>query len=338
MELDTLTIKKLFGEVVEFVDMSENILVIIGAFYASKVVLKLLYRINSCIWTYIIPRLWHSKDFPKVYKGKWAVITGASEGIGRSYAIKLAGRKMNVVLISRSMEKLQLVADEIRSKHGESVETICFPLDMCKLRDDAIYGKLKKQLDELDVGILVNNVGFFFERLQYFLTVPKETHQKVVDLNISTVVAMTQMVLPQMIERRRGAIINIGSGASVKPTPLMSSYSAAKTFVDDFSRVVQREYADKGLTVQCIQPFYVSTNMTHQAKPNFFVVHPDTYVEGAITTLGYSNRNYGYWTHGIFGLVGELLPEWLYTFFAINFNSHLWSWLTGVSVELKKKQ
>ena len=276
-----------------------------------------------------------SSDFPKRFGGKWAVVTGASEGIGRSYALKLAEKNMNVFMISRSMTKLEKVSNEIEEKHG--VQTICYPLDMSQLGGDhEVYQALESKLNDLDVGVLVNNVGIFFDRLQFFLTVPRDLHTGIVDINMSALVSMSYMVLPKMVERGKGAIINIGSGACVKATPTMSTYTASKKFVEYFSKTLNYEYGSRGIDIQCIHPFYVSTNMTHQANPNFFMVDSDAYVSSALSTLGYSSVNYGYWTHGLFGYVGELLPEWLYMFAAVHVNMSLWSWLTGVKTDKKK--
>jgi len=233
--------------------------------------------------------------------------------------------------------KLQSVAEEIRLKHGSDIETVCYPLDMNQLSDDAVYEALNVRLSKLEVGVLVNNVGIMFERLQHFLTVPKPIQSGIVDLNMKAPVLMTYMVLPQMVKRRNGAIINIGSGASVHPTPTMSTYSASKSFVDYFSKTLNYEYGGMGITIQCVQPFYVSTQITHNATPNIMMVIPETYANSAIRTLGFSARNYGYWSHALFGYLGEWLPEWLYMFGAVHINSHIWSWLTGVAVDTKKR-
>ena len=202
--------------------------------------------------------------------------------------------------------------------------------------DHEVYQALESKLNDLDVGVLVNNVGIFFDRLQFFLTVPRDLHTGIVDINMSALVSMSYMVLPKMVERGKGAIINIGSGACVKATPTMSTYTASKKFVEYFSKTLNYEYGSRGIDIQCIHPFYVSTNMTHQANPNFFMVDSDAYVSSALSTLGYSSVNYGYWTHGLFGYVGELLPEWLYMFAAVHVNMSLWSWLTGVKTDKKK--
>ncbi|XP_066912304.1 inactive hydroxysteroid dehydrogenase-like protein 1 [Clytia hemisphaerica] len=335
--LDTLNMNYLLNDFIDVIVNSENLLVLIGALYVSKVSLKIIYRVANAIKTYVIPRYSPNSEFAKHYKGRWAVVTGASEGIGRGYAIQLAARNMNVFLISRNVVKLQNVQQEIFRLYGNKVKTICYPLDMTKLSDSSVYDALKSKLDELDVGILVNNVGLFFKRMQFFLTVPRETHDGIINLNMSALTTMTHMVLPGMISSGKGAIINIGSGACAHPTPTMSSYSASKKYVDYLTKTLQYEYAEENITFQCIHPFYVSTNMTNNAKPSFFIPDPVTYANSALSTLGYSNTNYGYWSHGLFGYLGEWLPDCVYNFLAVHINIHLWSWLTGVTIDKKKQ-
>lgn len=243
---------------------------------------------------------------------------------------------MNLFLISRSAEKLQKVADCVKKQYG--VQAICFPMDLCHLSETESYEKMEDALKQLDVGVLVNNVGQMYDKLRYFLTVSKTSLDEIVQLNLTATLLMTKIVLPQMVVRGNGAIINIGSGSSVKPVPLMAVYSAIKKAVDDFTLALNYEYSSKGIFIQVIQPFYVSTKMTGLSKPNFFMVDPQVYVESAIRTVGVSHRNYGYWSHALFGFLGECLPQRLFMFLSVSVNTHLYSWLTGFHLDTNKMQ
>ena len=106
---------------------------------------------------------------------------------------------MNIFLISRSAHKLQKVAHEIHSAHA--VETKCYPLDLTELSQPQIYDKLHHELSNIDVGVLVNNVGVMYDTLQWFLTVPRERLTQIVQLNISATLLLTHMVLPQMVRK-----------------------------------------------------------------------------------------------------------------------------------------
>ena len=333
-DLDSVTIVSILEDFISSMNATWDYFAIFGISCASAVLISCFLRCFSCFRTYIFSRLWYTKDFSSKYGGNWAVITGASDGIGRSYAFQLAERKMNVFLISRNLNKLKNVADEIESKYN--VCTRSYPMDLCDISHPDKYDQLKRELELIDVGILVNNVGVMYDRLQYFLTVPKERQLQIINLNITSTVLMTYMLLPQMVGRNKGALINVSSGASVHPTPLMTTYSASKHFVDSFTDALQYEYSSYGIVMQAVKPFYVSTNMTYRGKPNFFLVHPDVYVRSALCMLGSTHRTYGYWAHGIFGVVGELMPGWFYRFCSLYVNPYLWSFLTGVKVDNKK--
>ncbi|MBZ3876230.1 Very-long-chain 3-oxoacyl-CoA reductase [Sciurus carolinensis] len=164
--------------------------------------------------------------------GEWAVVTGSTDGIGKSYAEEVANRGMKVVLISRSQDKLNQVSSEIKEKF--KVETRTIAVDFTS---EDIYDKIKTGLAGLEIGILVNNVGMSYEYPEYFLEIP--------DLD-----NMTRLVLPGMVERSKGAILNISSASGMFPVPLLTIYSATKAFVDFFSQCLHEEYRSKGIFVQ----------------------------------------------------------------------------------------
>ncbi|KAE8606274.1 hypothetical protein XENTR_v10010654 [Xenopus tropicalis] len=180
--------------------------------------------------------------------GKWAVVTGATDGIGKAYAEELAKRGMNIVLISRSPEKLEEVAKQIKEKF--KVETKIIAADFGKPTE--IYGRIESGLRDLEIGVLVNNVGVSYEHPEYFLEIPdlENTLDKMININITSVCQMTRLVLPGMLGRGRGVILNISSASGMYPVPLLTVYSATKAFVDFFSRGLQAEYRSKGVTVQ----------------------------------------------------------------------------------------
>ncbi|NXN99836.1 DHB12 reductase, partial [Rhinopomastus cyanomelas] len=219
---------------------------------------------------------------------------------------QLARRGMKVALISRSKEKLDQVANEIKEKH--KVETKIIVADFGEQED--IYTRIQAGLEGLEIGVLVNNVGISYEYPEYFLDVPDldKTINKMININIMSVCKMTRLVLPGMLERSRGAILNISSASGMYPAPLLSLYSATKAFVDYFSRGLHAEYKSKGVIVQSVLPFYVATKMSKIRKPTFDKPSPETYVRAALGTVGLQSRTNGCLPHALLGWILSLLP------------------------------
>lgn len=249
--------------------------------------------------------------------GEWAVVTGSTDGIGKSYAEELAKRGMKIVLISRSQDRLNQVSSDIQEKFKVETRTIAVDFSL-----DDIYDKIKTGLSGLEIGVLVNNVGLSYEYPEYFLEIPDldNTIKKLININVLSVCKMTRLVLPGMVERSKGAILNISSASGMVPVPLLTIYSATKAFVDFFSQCLHEEYKSKGIFVQSVLPFYVATKLAKIRKPTLDKPSAETFVKSAIKTVGLQSRTTGYVIHALLGLISSILPRWIYFKITIGLN------------------
>lgn len=300
--------KLLFNVFLPYWRRAEGALAVVGFCYAGSVAISLLWQVTNGVRVHFWSRLW-KKDLVGKY-GKWAVVTGSTDGIGKSYAKELASKGMNVLLVSRTKAKLERVAQEISSKYG--VETDIVQADFSEGR--SVYGNIAEHLKGKDIGILVNNVGMLVTP-RLFLDIPEDDIWAYASVNVASVPAMTRLVLPAMLERGKGAIINVSSIGAYVPLPYMQIYTATKAFVSSFTSALQVEYGASGVTIQCIEPGAVSTNMTKFEEsfhePAFNVATPDGFARNAVATLGYTECTTGYWPHSIqlFSILAT--PQWL---------------------------
>lgn len=193
------------------------------------------------------------------FKGKTAVITGASFGIGLGYAHEFARRGADLVLVARSTKVLEGIAADIRAGHSVRVEAVS--LDLSELDSGQKLVELLEK-KKLKVDVLVNNAGFGTNN-----RLAKEDRNKIqkeIVLNVATLVDLTAAVLPGMLERDHGVIINIGSTASYQPVPGMAVYAATKAFVRSFTEALWGELDGTNVKVLTVNP--------GATKTEFFVV------------------------------------------------------------------
>uniref|UniRef100_A0A673ZTK5 Hydroxysteroid (20-beta) dehydrogenase 2 n=1 Tax=Salmo trutta TaxID=8032 RepID=A0A673ZTK5_SALTR len=274
-------------------------LVFIGGFTVLYYMLKWSWICWCGFRVYVLSKVWQT-DL-KAY-GQWAVVTGATSGIGKAYANELARRGLDIVLVSRSKDKLHIVAKEIESQHGRQTQII--QTDFTEGHD--IYPAIAEALRDLDIGILVNNVGMnYSDKLVHFLDIPNP--EQVGFTHTSTHINGLRIQL-----KGNGLIINMSSEAGAQPQPMLSLYSATKIFVTYFSRSLNSEYKSQGITVQCVAPFMVSTNMTHNLPPNLLLKSASAFAREALNTVGYSSYTSGCVSHALQNIALSIFfPDWL---------------------------
>eukprot|EP00039_Didymoeca_costata_P018763 m.334862 g.334862 ORF g.334862 m.334862 type:complete len:304 (+) comp17452_c0_seq1:52-963(+) len=240
--------------------------------------------------------------------GDYAVITGASDGLGKAFAVELAKKKMGTVLISRSKDKLEAVKSDIDAL-GLGVDVKIIPADMGNSADLA---KVGEQLKKLSVGVLINNVGISYDYPEYFLEVPEDRIDSLINLNVISVTKMCRMVLPGMVSRGKGAIVNVSSISGSVPMSLLTVYSATKAYVDYLSRGLNTEYKSKGVHVESLVPAFVSTAMS-KLRPSMSVPKPEQYAKSAVAKIGSCERHAGFMIHDFQLAIVESLPSFIST-------------------------
>ena len=219
-------------------------------------------------------------------KGTWAVITGASDGIGKEYAIQLAQKGFNLVLISRTASKLSTLASEIEHKYaGSAIQTKTLAMDFAQNKDED-YARLKALVDGLDVGILVNNVGMSHSIPVPFIQTPKEEMRDIVTINCVGTLRVTQIVAPGMVQRKRGLILTMGSFGGLLPTPLLATYSGSKAFLQQWSTALGGELKDTGVDVELVISYLVTTAMSKIRKTSMFIPNPRNFVKAVLGKIG----------------------------------------------------
>jgi short-subunit dehydrogenase len=240
---------------------------------------------------------------------KWAIITGASSGLGKAFAREFAAGNFNVLLTGRNEIALAEVAAECAAEFGAQTKVVAADLGRLEAVD-ALIGAIAAFPVEYEV--LVNNAGFGIHGDFVKTDIDKEV--ELVQVQLAAALKLTKAVLPGMVKRRSGRILNVGSVYSYAPVPFQSVYAACKAFLSSFSASLRNEVADSGVTVTLFCPGITQTEfrsragiaeknktsgMTAQAAAQIGFV--ETMRGSAVVIPGVENR--------IFVLVAKVLPS-----------------------------
>jgi uncharacterized protein len=217
-------------------------------------------------------------DFPdeerskllKKYADQWGLVTGASSGIGSEFARQLAARGMHLILVARREQLLQQLAEELHRLHGTKCEIIVADLS---LADEPARVLAEVEKRGLPIELLVNNAGFGYRGEIETTDIPRVL--EMIRLNVGALTELTLRVLPEMMKRGHGGVINVGSVAGFQPVGYMSAYAASKAYVLHFSEAVWGEAREKGVTVTTLCPGPTRTDFFDIAKapPDWLATH-----------------------------------------------------------------
>jgi short-subunit dehydrogenase len=215
-----------------------------------------------------------------------ALVTGASVGIGRAFAVALAERGDDLVLVARDAARLEELAAELAADHGIAADVLA-----ADLLDDAGLAAVEARLADADhpVDLLVNNAGFGTYGRFAELDVAREVQE--VELNVVALLRLTHAALGAMEARHAGAILNVASLAAYQPNPVSATYGATKAFVHSFTHAIREEARGSGVTVMLVCPGYTHTEFHERAGlgattiPEFAWQSADTVVATALRDL-----------------------------------------------------
>ncbi|KAG5277018.1 hypothetical protein AALO_G00112540 [Alosa alosa] len=302
----------LYREIARSCNCYVETLALVGALYtASKAVIvtRDCYRL---LRLHFIPRLVNNRDLVRSY-GEWAVIYGSSETLAVAYAEELAKYGINIILISSDIRSLTSTAKGLSEVYG--VEAILVEADFC--RGQSVCKPIQDAIRDKDVGFVVNSLDTSLNLRQSFTDLSEGRLWDALNRSITAASLVTRLALPGMVERRRGAVVNISSGACSRPLPNKAVLSASTAYLDYFSRALHYEFGHRGIFVQSLFPCRVALQAPEEGgreiTSSWLVPPAQVYARHAVSTLGVSHRTTGYWPHSLqLGLV-HWAPEWLWT-------------------------
>ena len=212
------------------------------------------------------------------------LITGASSGIGEAFVRKLAARGHNLMLVSRSEDKLMMLCNEIG--RSQNIRAEYFAVDLSE-RDAPrrLFEETRRR--ELEIDVLINNAGF--GSMGDFARLDLDRELNMIDLNIRSLVELTHRFLQPMRQKKSGAIMNVASTAGFQPVPFMATYAATKAFVLSFSEALWEENRTYGVKVMALCPGVTETNFFDasrmQRPPARTSQTPEEVVEAGLRAL-----------------------------------------------------
>lgn len=246
-------------------------------------------------------------------KESWAVVTGATDGIGLGFCEVLVSLGFNLILISRNSDKLKATVEALSAQRppqfkDRKLRSIAF--NFKDSSDSEKWEGMVSQLRELDICLLVNNVGTSETGQLELLSFEYLTD--VININCVSMAALTAEVGRLMAKRdKRSAVINLSSFLGEKALPYITIYSATKAFNREFSNSFALE--NPSIDVLCLKPMFVESPLSRQKK-GFGVPDRRECARDALKELRWTGESYGYYSHRLTGFLTRLVPDFIYRF------------------------
>ncbi|KAL2081913.1 hypothetical protein ACEWY4_021731 [Coilia grayii] len=303
----------LYREIARSCNCYVETLALVGALYTASKAVVVARNCYQLLRLHFIPRLARNRDLVGTY-GEWAVIYGSSDTLTISYAEELARHGVNIILISPDIRGLTSTGKGLSEVYG--VEAILVEADFC--HGQSVCKPIQDAIRDKDVGFVVNSLDASLNLRQGFTDLSEGRLWESLNRSITAASLVTRLALPGMVERRRGAVVNISSWACNQPVPNKAALSASTAYLDHFSRALHHEFGHRGIFVQSLLPCRVASQVPDEgrwAMANSWLVPPaQVYAQHAVSTLGVSHRTTGYWPHSLQLELVQWMPAWMWMF------------------------
>jgi 17beta-estradiol 17-dehydrogenase / very-long-chain 3-oxoacyl-CoA reductase len=274
-------------------------------------ILLVIAVVNVVRWLWQYMWLPQQKQGPRLAKsygrGSWVLITGASDGLGKAFAQELAQYGFNLLLVSRTQEKLSRLQTELET-FGIQIRTVCADLSDTS---EHTYSRITAAAQDVDLSMVINCVGVTVHRL--YADVPVATVRHLLSLNVDTTAIVTHTALPLLLRHtaatgHRCALLNVGSMVGRFYWPGTQLYGACKAFIDHLTVPLAFEYREQ-LDVLSFQPTVMATAMAAGTEPAAITITPQAAAHAALSHLGHCVTSHGHWRHAMLAALFSVLPS-----------------------------
>lgn len=280
---------------------------------------------------FILPSVNYSKYGAK--NGTYCVVTGASDGIGKEYAKQMASRGFNLILISRTLSKLEALQTEFQETYKIKVEILAIDIAKDELSH---YEQIKSICSTLPISVLINNVGQSHSIPVPFLETEENELRNIITINNTATLLITQIIAPIIKDTvkdkkaNRGLILTMGSFGGLIPTPFLATYSGSKAFLQNWSSSLAGELAEDKIDVELVLSYLVTSAMSKVRRTSMLIPNPKQFVASTLKNVGRrcgSQERYAtitpYWSHAIYQFViDETFGVYSKVVNAINYSFH----------------
>ncbi|KAL4473215.1 hypothetical protein ABPG72_015596 [Tetrahymena utriculariae] len=267
---------------------------LIAAGAVGYVALKALSKVACLFKRFILPGY---NLIERYGKGSYAAVTACTDGIGKGFVLELAKRGFNLAMFVRNVEKAQELVEEIKKTINDKIDVKIVQIDFLKVHQPGVVQAAIKQVEDIDISLLVNNAGMSLINKLSIESFTEEELSNMIVFNIYSQVLFTFYLLPKLRSRgKKSGIVNLSSVSTIISMPAFHMYSGTKVFNDYFSKSMGEEY--KGIIdVLSLKPAYVDTPLVSQIKEKKLCISPQECANAALNNLGRYEETNGHYKH-----------------------------------------